>query len=302
MYAEDSRQLRKRLLRAILLVPADQNDVLSYAWPAFSFENDTCGGQVKSAEQRERACQFHGSDFIASTHVVFRSSVQCKYPVVTRLVLLAALVSPVFAGEYAVLHTGFRIYADRHEMVGDTTRLHTETGTMDVPSANVARFEVEEYVKPVPPPPPVQPAPTPVQARVPPPPTPQELLEQAASTHGLRPEFVRSVASVESAFRAEAVSPKGAIGLMQLMPGTAKDLGADPRNPAENAEAGARYLKQLLLRYANTPDPVRLALAAYNAGPGAVDKYGRIPPYRETQAYVEKVLRKYLAEVKSGRS
>jgi soluble lytic murein transglycosylase-like protein len=164
---------------------------------------------------------------------------------------------------------------------------------MDVPSANVARFEVEEYVKPDPPP--RGPEPSPAAEAVPAAePSPQELLEQAASAHGLRPEFVKSVASVESAFRAEAVSPKGAIGLMQLMPGTAKDLGADPRNPAENAEAGARYLKQLLLRYANTHDPVRLALAAYNAGPGAVDKYGRIPPYRETQAYVEKVLRRYL--------
>jgi soluble lytic murein transglycosylase-like protein len=120
--------------------------------------------------------------------------------------------------------------------------------------------------------------------------------------HGLRPEFVKSVASVESAYRVKAVSPKGAIGLMQLMPGTAKDLGVDPNVPAENAEAGARYLKQLLLKYANSSDPVRLALAAYNAGPGAVDKYGRIPPYRETQAYVEKVLRKYLAELKAGRT
>lgn len=207
------------------------------------------------------------------------------------------LVYPAIAGEYAVLHTGFRIYADRHEIVGDMTRLHTATGTMDVPSANVATFEAEEYVKPASP---LAVAPAPFPEPEPLIPSPRELLEQAASLHGLRPEFVRSVAAVESAYRTNAVSHKGAIGLMQLMPGTAKVLGANPHDPAENAEAGTRYLKQLLLRYANSPDPVRLALAAYNAGPGAVDRYGRIPPYRETQAYVEKVLRKYLAELKSG--
>ena len=219
----------------------------------------------------------------------------------TRFVLLLALVCPAFAGEYAVLHTGFRIYADRHETIGHTIRLHTPTAHMDVPAKDIAAFEVEEYVKPAPSPP--TPAPPTVAEAVAPEPTPQELIDLAASVHGLRPEFVRSVASVESAYRTDAISPKGAIGLMQLMPGTAKELGADPHNPVENAEAGARYLKQLLVRYANSPDPVRLALAAYNAGPGAVDKYGRrIPPYRETQAYVEKVLRKYLSELKSGRS
>jgi len=116
--------------------------------------------------------------------------------------------------------------------------------------------------------------------------------------NGLRPEFVRSVAAVESAYRTAAISPKGAIGLMQLMPATAAELGANPHDPSQNADAGARYLRQLLLKYKDTPDPVRLALAAYNAGPGAVDKYRNIPPYRETQQYVERVLRKYLAELK----
>ena len=116
--------------------------------------------------------------------------------------------------------------------------------------------------------------------------------------NGLRPEFVRSVAAVESAYRTAAISPKGAIGLMQLMPATAAELGANPHDPLQNADAGARYLRQLLLKYKDTPDPVRLALAAYNAGPGAVDKYRNIPPYRETQQYVERVLRKYLAELK----
>ena len=216
---------------------------------------------------------------------------------VNRFLLSLVLVCPAFAGEYAVLQNGFRIYADRHEIVADKTRLHIGAGTMDLPSSDVARFEVEEYVRPAQPQPT---APVTVAEAAPaprPPATPEELVAQAAIEHGLRPEFVRSVAAVESAFRTKAVSPKGAIGLMQLMPGTASDLGVNPHDPAQNAHGGAKYLKELLLRYRNAPDPVRLALAAYNAGPGAVDRYRNIPPYRETQQYVEKVVRKYLAEL-----
>ena len=218
-----------------------------------------------------------------------------------RLLLFVSLVYPALAGEYAVLQNGFRIYADRHEVVDGAVRLHTATGTVDLPQPQVLRFEVEEYTKPaVAPQPPDAPAVTQPELTLPP--SPQQLVEQAANTHGLRPEFVRSVAAVESAWKTQAMSHKGAIGLMQLMPGTARDLGVNPHDPAENAEAGARYLKMLLERYANSPDPVRLALAAYNAGPGAVDRYRDIPPYRETQAYVEKVLRKYLAELKASKS
>ena len=125
----------------------------------------------------------------------------------------------MFAGEYAVLQTGFRVYAERHEVLGDMTRLHTATGTVDLPSTNVASFEVEEYVRPTAPPPAVAGPAVVDKPAVPPVLTAKELVDQAAATHGLRPEFVRSVASAESAFRQSAVSPKGAIGLMQLMPG-----------------------------------------------------------------------------------
>jgi soluble lytic murein transglycosylase-like protein len=215
---------------------------------------------------------------------------------VKRIVLSLIAACPAFAGEYAVLQNGFRIYADRHEIVEGKTRLHTGSGHMELPTGDIAKFEVEEYVAPPTPPA----AKTEVaETKAPtPPPSPQELVELAAANNGLRPEFVRSVAAVESAYRTQAISPKGAIGLMQLMPGTAAELGADPHDPSQNADAGARYLRQLLLKYKDTPDPVRLALAAYNAGPGAVDKYRNIPPYRETQQYVERVLRKYLAELK----
>lgn len=120
-----------------------------------------------------------------------------------------------------------------------------------------------------------------------------QLIDKAAERHGLPPAFVRSVAEAESAFRPNAVSSKGARGVMQLMPGTAQALGVNPDDPAENIEGGARLLRMLLLQYQDQPDQVRRALAAYNAGAGAVQKHGGVPPYRETQVYVERVLRKY---------
>jgi soluble lytic murein transglycosylase-like protein len=116
-----------------------------------------------------------------------------------------------------------------------------------------------------------------------------DLVLEHASRHSLRPELVRAVIQVESGFNARATSPKGAMGLMQLMPATARDLGVrDPYDPAENIRGGTKYLRQLLDKYRGNEE---LALAAYNAGSGAVDKYGqRIPPYRETKDYVSKVV------------
>jgi soluble lytic murein transglycosylase-like protein len=109
-----------------------------------------------------------------------------------------------------------------------------------------------------------------------------------SSKHGLRPELVRAVIQVESGYNARALSPKGAMGLMQLMPDTARLLGVRrPHDPAENIGGGTRYLRLLLDKYDG--DEV-LALAAYNAGSGAVDRHGRkVPRYRETQDYVRKV-------------
>jgi soluble lytic murein transglycosylase-like protein len=98
------------------------------------------------------------------------------------------------------------------------------------------------------------------------------------------------VAKVESAMRSDAVSPKGAIGVMQLMPATARALDADPADPAQNIEAGTRLLRDLLIKYNN--DAIK-ALAAYNAGEGAVDRYQGLPPFSETQNYVDKVIRNY---------
>ena len=118
-----------------------------------------------------------------------------------------------------------------------------------------------------------------------------QMVADSAKAHNVDPLLVHSVIQAESNYNPHAVSPKGAQGLMQLMPPTARDLGVkDSFDPRENIEAGVRYLKYLQDLYKDD----RLALAAYNAGPGAVQKYdGRVPPYPETQAYVERVGRRY---------
>jgi hypothetical protein len=117
------------------------------------------------------------------------------------------------------------------------------------------------------------------------------LAEETAKRHGLDPALVLAVVSVESGFRPDAVSRKGAQGLMQLMPGTARELGVmDPLDPAANLDGGTRYLNALLQQYKGD---LKRALAAYNAGAGAVKRHGGVPPYRETRDYVQKVLERY---------
>src|SRR5262249_17742183 len=114
------------------------------------------------------------------------------------------------------------------------------------------------------------------------------LAEAAARRHALDPELVRAVIAVESAFRPDAVSPKGAQGLMQLMPATARALGVkDALDPAQNVDGGTRHLRALIDQYGGD---VKRALAAYKAGAGGVARHGGVPPYRETRDYVRKVL------------
>lgn len=193
-----------------------------------------------------------------------------------------ALILPVFGAEYAVFSTGARLRIDRHEPDGDLVRLYAGGGFTEMPAASITAFERDDYT------PPQAAAPAPVEK-------PavldiRKLVDAAAAKYGLPPALLRSLVRAESNFRTNAVSPKGAIGPMQLMPGTARMLGADPSNPAENVEAGARYLWQLLWKY----DTHALsALAAYNAGPGAVDRHNGIPPYRETREYVRRVWETY---------
>jgi soluble lytic murein transglycosylase-like protein len=201
--------------------------------------------------------------------------------------ILLLLASSAMAGEYALLTSGMRLRIDRHELVGSRVVLYNGDGSTILGAAEVAGFEAEEYVAPAAPAPPA-PEPSPVSPAAPV--DPRSLVDAAARKTAIPAKLLRSVVAAESAFQPQAVSPKGAIGLMQLMPQTASRYGADPRDPAQNVEAGSAYLRDLLLKYNGD---VALALAAYNAGPGAVQKYGGVPPYTETRNYVGRVIRNW---------
>lgn len=117
-----------------------------------------------------------------------------------------------------------------------------------------------------------------------------ETIESIAEAQGMDPNLVKAMVKAESGFKPKAISPKGAMGLMQLMPETAESLGVkDPFDPEENIQGGVKYLKGLMKEF---KDPEK-AIAAYNAGPGAVNRYKGIPPYEETKQYVSKVKRFY---------
>ncbi len=198
------------------------------------------------------------------------------------------MATPAMAGEYAILSSGLRIHVDRHEACDGTMRLFTKDSSTEVPAESVAGFEADDYVPPPPPPAPAVPAPAPVAP--PHPVEPKTLLREAASKYALPLNFVESVAKVESGMNPNAVSPKGAIGVMQLMPQTARSMDADPNDTGQNIDAGTRLLRELLIKY---DGDVAKALAAYNAGSGAVDKYQGVPPYTETQTYVDRVISNY---------
>ena len=185
------------------------------------------------------------------------------------------------------------MHVDRHERSGDVVRLYNRDGVTELPAGMIAAFEQDDYVPPPPAANPPEPAPKTQAPQTPDPKTqdPKKMLRAAAQHNGLPGAFVESVAKVESGLDPKAVSPKGAIGVMQLMPDTARTLGVDPTDPEQNIEAGARLLRELLLKYGGD---VTKALAAYNAGEKAVDRYQGLPPYSETQHYVNKVVRGYL--------
>ncbi|HET6177261.1 MAG TPA: lytic transglycosylase domain-containing protein [Candidatus Sulfotelmatobacter sp.] len=219
------------------------------------------------------------------------------------IAILAMAALPCFAGEVAVLRNGFSIRHERREVVGNVTRLYvTADGAsfVDVPTAEIEHFEAAPEL--------------PASG-----PDPRSALLTGAARNGaanafsafaarrqvdlsdvvntasgryrLDPDLVTSVIKAESGFNVRAVSPKGAQGLMQLMPGTASQLGVpNAFDPQANVEGGTKYLRELLERY--NFDMVK-ALAAYNAGPQRVEKFGGVPPYYETRAYVARVVRDF---------
>jgi len=202
--------------------------------------------------------------------------------------LLFLTAGAAYAGEYAVLASGSRLHVDRHETDGAKVRLYQDSGFVEMDAAAVREYEKDERVAaaaalsneilaaPA----------LPADVVVSPALSAGELADAAADKYGLPRHLVRSVMAAESGFQLLAVSPKGAIGLMQLMPGTAAELGVDPYDPAQNVDAGTRYLRDLLSKY---DGGLRHALAAYNAGPAAVDRYNGVPPYRETVNYVVRI-------------
>jgi hypothetical protein len=220
---------------------------------------------------------------------------RCLFNFIGGVVCSCALATTAWGGEYVLLRSGFRLHAERHEIDGSTVRIFVGGGASEVPLDSVVNFEQEEITPPLAA---AQLSKTDRETFVASVSTltPFEMAGAAAKDFHLPEAFVRSVMKVESAFHENAISPKGALGLMQLMPETASRLGVDPKNPRQNAEGGAEYLRDLLARYENDPDQVLLALAAYNAGPAAVERYHGVPPFRETREYILRVLKNWQSE------
>jgi soluble lytic murein transglycosylase-like protein len=191
---------------------------------------------------------------------------------------LAAMLAgaPAAHADWAVLKNGQRLHITGYERRGPVVILHLRGGETTLPDSAVLRFEPED----------VFPSAVPVATAATGPYA--SVVAKAAKKNGLSRQLLSSVIRAESNFHPHAVSSKGALGLMQLMPATARSLAVQhPFDPAENVQAGAQYLKELLGRFRN----VNLALAAYNAGPANVRLYHGIPPFRETHNYISRVRR-----------
>jgi len=184
----------------------------------------------------------------------------------------------------AVLRNGFTIRHAHQEKLQGVTRLYLSadpgSGFVDVPTEEIVSLDRLEV-----------PLPPPAAAAAATREDVERLVNSASQQHQVDPDLIRSVIKAESGFNSRAVSPKGAQGLMQLMPSTAGQLGVkDAFAPAENVEGGTRYLRDLLVLYNND---MAKALAAYNAGPQRVAQYNGVPPYRETHAYVARVIKDF---------
>jgi hypothetical protein len=220
----------------------------------------------------------------------------CKFPVFTAVATLALLTTAVPASaEIVFLKSGRTLSVRSHRIDGDRITLTLRGGgEVTCDKTVVDKIEPDEvpYIEP-----PVEKAEKTEETQVAPVQQDRPLLDgtpyaeiiaSAAEAHGVDPLLVRALIQVESGYRPRARSRKGAMGLMQLMPSTAREYNVrHPFEPKANIEAGIKHLKTLIDRFG---DDVGLALAAYNAGPGAVEKFNGIPPYRETRSYVSRIL------------
>jgi soluble lytic murein transglycosylase-like protein len=200
-------------------------------------------------------------------------------------VLALVSASPARA-DYAVLRSGLRLHITGYQLSGERVRLTMEGGSVEIAADEILSMEREDVF------------PAPAVAPVPPPSGPYgQLIRDAAEKHGVDEKIIHHMIAVESNFNPRAVSRKRAQGLMQLLPQTAARYSvSNIFDPAQNIDAGTRYLKDLLARF---HDSLPLALAAYNAGPEIVERYGGVPPLRETQNYVRQITAR-LAKEKSS--
>ena len=222
-------------------------------------------------------------------------------PAAIALAIVCAIAPAARAAERITLKSGFSFDCTHRVTTGQTVRLffpspEPDTNYLDIPASNIVSVETIPDLPPV-----LAPTPTtltPAAAALtiaeslnPTLPELHELLAHAGQAHHIDADLLAAVVHAESAGHAQAVSRAGARGLMQLMPGTAAVLGVQNSFvPSQNVEGGTKYLDQLLTRY---HDNIALALAAYNAGPGAVDRYHGVPPFRETRAYVSRIIREF---------
>jgi soluble lytic murein transglycosylase-like protein len=205
--------------------------------------------------------------------------------------LCAVMAFPCWAAESAVLRNGFSIRYERQQNMGLMTRLYVNadgSSFVDVPTVEIDHIEAAPDDGA---PPAKKQAASDAKHRVEESVDLDQLVAAASGNYRLDPDLVNSVIRAESGFNVRAVSPKGAQGLMQLMPQTASQLGVQNAfDPQANVEGGTRYLRELLERY--NFDLIK-ALAAYNAGPERIEQYGGVPPYYETKAYVARIVRDF---------
>jgi soluble lytic murein transglycosylase-like protein len=187
----------------------------------------------------------------------------------------AAATAPNARADYAVLRSGLRLHITGCESAGDHVRLTVQGGVVEVAAGDLMSVEPEDTFQAIPVPAPTEASPY------------SELIRAAAAKHGMDEKLITRVIAAESNFNPKAVSRKQALGLMQLLPQTAAQYSvADVFDPAQNIEGGTRYLKDLLEKYRGN---LQLALAAYNAGPDMVERYGGVPPFAETRSYVKRI-------------